>query len=136
MHGHNGRDLDVGDAEDLVGLVGRPPDRAQGRDKQVAAVPEHPVGVEQQPAPVLLGVDDQHPAGTDDQVIDVGWRAGDGQVVQDRPAVALQGSEQAGGAPLPCGAAPPGSAVGAGAKPQLPAQPSPATAATTARGVR
>jgi hypothetical protein len=33
-------------------------------------------------------------------VVDVGLGAGDGQVVQDRPAVALQGGEQAGGAPL------------------------------------
>jgi hypothetical protein len=45
MHGHDGGDGEVGDAEDLVGLVGLPQGRAQGRDEQVAAVPDHPVAV-------------------------------------------------------------------------------------------
>ena len=63
MHGHDGRDLDVSDAEDLVGLVGLPANLTQGRDKQVAAVREHPVGVEPQPAPVLLGTMTSTPPG-------------------------------------------------------------------------
>jgi hypothetical protein len=68
MHGHDGRDLEVGDAEDLVGLVGRPPDLTQGGDEQVAAVPEHPVRVQPQPPPVLLGVDDKDTTRADRQV--------------------------------------------------------------------
>ena len=40
-----GGDLDIGDAEDLGGLVGLPQGRTQGRDEQVAAVPDHPVAV-------------------------------------------------------------------------------------------
>ncbi len=39
MHGDDRGDLDLGDAEDLVGLVGLPQGLAQGRDEQVAAVP-------------------------------------------------------------------------------------------------
>ena len=58
----------VRDAEDRVGLVGRPQYLAQGRDEQVAAMPDHPVTVLPQPPPVLLGVDHHHPAGADDQV--------------------------------------------------------------------
>ena len=50
---HHG-DLDVGDAKDLVRLVGRPQHLAQGRDEQVAAMPDHPVGVQLQPPPILL----------------------------------------------------------------------------------
>ena len=33
MDGHDGGDLNVGDPEDLVGLVGLPQARAQGRDE-------------------------------------------------------------------------------------------------------
>jgi hypothetical protein len=43
--GDDGGDLDVGDAEDLVGLVGLPQGPAQGRDEQVPAVPDHPIPV-------------------------------------------------------------------------------------------
>jgi hypothetical protein len=32
VHGHDGEDLDVGDAEDLIGLVGRPPHLAECGD--------------------------------------------------------------------------------------------------------
>jgi hypothetical protein len=45
MNGDHGSDLEVGDAEDLVGLVSLPQRLAQGREQQVAAVPEHPVAV-------------------------------------------------------------------------------------------
>src|SRR4029450_8578952 len=38
MHGDDRGDLDLGDAEDLVGLVGLPPDLAQGGEERVAAV--------------------------------------------------------------------------------------------------
>jgi hypothetical protein len=43
VDGHDGGHVDVGDPQDLVGLVGRPPDLAQGGDEQVAAVPDHPI---------------------------------------------------------------------------------------------
>jgi hypothetical protein len=46
VDGDDGGNLDVGDAEDLVGLVGLPAGLAQSRDEQVAAVPEHPVAVQ------------------------------------------------------------------------------------------
>ena len=90
MDGDDGGDLDVGDAEDLVGLVGLPPGLAQRGDEQVAAVPHHPVLIKMEPSSVLLAVDGHHPGGADDQVIDVGLGVGDGQVVQDRPAAPLQ----------------------------------------------
>jgi hypothetical protein len=45
VNGDHGSDLDVGDAEDLVGLVSLPQRLVQGRDQQVAAVPDHPVAV-------------------------------------------------------------------------------------------
>src|SRR5215211_6774961 len=72
-------------------------------------------------ATILLGVDDEHPTGADHQVVEVGPAAGDGQVVQDRPAVPLQGAEQSGGASLPRRSASPGDGVGAGPEPQPPA---------------
>jgi hypothetical protein len=49
----------------------------------------------------LLGVDDEHAARADHQVVEVGQAAGDGQVVQDGPSLPLQGAEQPSGAPLP-----------------------------------
>ena len=61
VHGHDGEDLDVGDAENVIGLVGRPPQLAQGCDEEVAAVPQQPVGVQPEPPAVLLGVDHHHP---------------------------------------------------------------------------
>jgi hypothetical protein len=44
-------------------------------------MPRLPNCVELQPAPILLGIDGEHPAGTDHQMIEVGLAAGDGQVV-------------------------------------------------------
>jgi hypothetical protein len=51
---------------------------------------EPPGRVLPQPAAILLGVDYEHPAGTDGQVINVGPAARDGQVVQNRPPVPLK----------------------------------------------
>jgi hypothetical protein len=45
LHGDDGGDLEIGDAEDLVGLVSLPQRRAQGRDEQVVAVPDHLIAV-------------------------------------------------------------------------------------------
>jgi hypothetical protein len=52
-------------------------------------MPQLPNLVELQRAPILLGVDHEHPTGADHQVIDVGPAAGDGQVVHERPPVSL-----------------------------------------------
>jgi|Tabmets5t2r1_1033131.scaffolds.fasta_scaffold14341_3 hypothetical protein len=73
VDGHDRGDLDLGHAEDLISLVGLPQHPAQGGQQQVAAMPDQPDGVDPQPPPVLLGVDDQDPSGPDDQVVDVGW---------------------------------------------------------------
>ena len=59
-------------------------------------MPQPPRRVELEAASILLGIDDEHPAGADHQVVEVGPAAGDGQVVQDRPPLPLQPS-QAGG---------------------------------------
>ena len=56
-------------------------------------MPQPPRRVELQPTPILLGVNHEHPTGTDHQVINVGLAPGDGQVMQDRPAVPLQRSQ-------------------------------------------
>ncbi len=76
-------------------------DRPQCGGEGMAAMPQPPNGVELQPAAILLGVDHEHPTGADHQVIKVGGRALDGQVVQDRPPLSLEGGQQPGGAPLP-----------------------------------
>jgi hypothetical protein len=84
-------------------------------------MPQPPGWVEPKATPILLRVDHEHPTGADHQVIDVGLAAGDGQVVQDRPPVPLQRSQEAGGASLPRRPAPPGDSVGAWPEPQPPA---------------
>jgi hypothetical protein len=81
-------------------------------------MPQQPILIQAQPPSVLLAVDHHHAAGPDQQMIDVGRRAGDGQVVQDRPAVPLQAAKQAGGAPLPGRPPPPRQGVGADPEPQ------------------
>lgn len=83
----------------------------------MAAMPQFPKSVELQPAPIPLGVDHEHPTGADHQVINVGCRAGDGQVVQDRPPLSLQRSQEAAGAPLPCRPLSPSDGVRAGLEP-------------------
>jgi hypothetical protein len=49
VDGDDRGDIDIGDAEDLVGLVGLPPGRAQRRGEEVAAVPQQPARVQPQP---------------------------------------------------------------------------------------
>jgi hypothetical protein len=71
----------------------------------MAAMPQPPACVELEAAPVLFGVDHEHPTGADHKVINIGCRAWDGQVVQDGPPVPFQRSKQPGGAPLPPAAA-------------------------------
>jgi hypothetical protein len=75
-------------------------DTAQGGRERVAAMPQPPGRVEQKPAPILLGVDHEHPTGADGQVINIGRAAGDGQVMQDGPLVLLQPAKEPGSAPL------------------------------------
>jgi putative transposase len=69
--------------------------RLQRRGEGVAAMLQPPGWVELQSAPVLLGVDYEHPTGPDHQVINVGLAARDGQVMQDRPPVPLQRTQEA-----------------------------------------
>ena len=89
-----GRDHDhVGVGQDLGGLVGLERHRPHGRGERVAAMPQPPRLVELEPAAILLGVDHEHPARADHQVIEVGLAPRDGQVVQDRPPVPLQRAE-------------------------------------------
>ena len=85
----------------LGGLVGLERHRSQWGGKGMAAMPQPPACVELEAAPVLFGVDHEHPTGADHKVISIGCRAWDGQVVQDGPPVSLQRSKQPGGAPLP-----------------------------------
>jgi hypothetical protein len=99
------------EAEGLGDLGGLPPQRVQGAVQGSAAMPEPP-GRVVEVAAVAFGVDHEDPGGADDQVVDVGGRPGDGEVMEDLVAVPLQGSEQPGGAPLPLGAMPPRQGVG------------------------
>jgi hypothetical protein len=83
-------------------------------------VPHQSVGALVDAAGPLLAVDHKHTGRADQQVIHVGGRAGHGQVVQDHVAVPVEAAQQAGGAPFPLGAAPPGAGLLGGAKPQPP----------------
>jgi hypothetical protein len=98
--------------------------------KGEAAVPQPPGRVEHEAAAILLGVDHEHPTRPNHQMIEVGLATRDGQVMQDRPPVPLQRSQQAGGASLPGCPAPPGDGLRAGPEPQP--QPA-ATGASTPR---
>jgi hypothetical protein len=111
----------VGVGQDPGGLVSLEVHRAQRGGERIAAVPQPPGRVESEAAPVLLGVDHEHPTGADHQVVDVRPAAGDGQVVQDRPSVSLQRVEQPGGASLSRRPAPPRDRIWAGPEPQPPA---------------
>ena len=84
-------------------------------------MPEPPGGVVQVPS-VALGVDHKDACEAHDEVVDVGDGPGDGEVVENLVAVALQWGEQAGGAPFAVGPAPPGQGVDARAKAQPPGQ--------------
>jgi hypothetical protein len=65
----------------LAGLVGLPGHRPQGGGKRVAAMPQPPGRFELEASSILLGVDYEHPARTDHQVVKVGPATGDGQVM-------------------------------------------------------
>jgi hypothetical protein len=110
-----------GSARTLGGPVGLERHRPQDGGEEVTAMPQPPGQIQLEAAAILLGVDDEHAARADHQVVEVGPAPGDGQVVQDHPALPLQGAEQPSGAPLPCRPAPPGDGVGAGPEPQPPA---------------
>jgi hypothetical protein len=86
MEGHDGHHGHVRVGQGLGGWSASH-DAAPSVGRGIAAMPQLPNGVELQPAPTLLGVDHEHSTGADHQVIKVGCRAGDGQVVQDRPLV-------------------------------------------------
>jgi hypothetical protein len=120
----DGQDRDhhhVGVGQDQGGLVGLERHRPQHGGQWGAAMPEPPRLVELEATAILLGVDHESPARADHQVIEVGRAAGDGQVVQDRPPLPLQRSQDAGGASLPRRSPPPGDGLRAGLEPQLPA---------------
>jgi hypothetical protein len=68
--------LPPGNLGALGGLVGLPRHRPHCRGERVAAVPWPPGPVELEPAPVLLGVDHEHPTGADHQVVEVRPAAG------------------------------------------------------------
>jgi hypothetical protein len=107
--------------QNLGGSVSLERHSSQCGGKGMAAMPQPPACVELEAAPVLFGVDHEHPTGADHKVINIGCRAWDGQVVQDGPPVPLQRSKQPGGAPLPRRSPPPGDGVGARLKPKPPA---------------
>jgi hypothetical protein len=108
----------VGVGQDQGGLVGLEQDGLQARGEGVSAMPQPPGQVELEAAAILLGVDHEHPAGADRQMVDVGLAMRDGQVVQDRPPLPLQRVEEPGGAPLPRCPASPGDGIRAGLEPQ------------------
>jgi hypothetical protein len=94
MDRHHRHHHHVGVGQDLGGLVGLERHSAQCGGEGIAAMPEPPGPVELKAAPILLGVDHEHPTRPDHQMIDVGPATRDGQVVQDRPTVPLQLIEQ------------------------------------------
>jgi hypothetical protein len=63
-------------------------------------MPQPPGEVELEATSILCGVDHEHPARADHQVVEVGPAAGDGKVVPDGPPLPLQRGQQPGGAPL------------------------------------
>jgi hypothetical protein len=107
--------------QDHGGLVGLERHRSQGRGERVAAMPQPPGRVELEATAILLGVDHEHPTGPDHQMVDIGLATRDGQVVQHRPPVPLQRSQDAGRPSLPRRPAPPGDGARAGPEPQPPA---------------
>jgi hypothetical protein len=97
--------------QDLGGSVSLERHGPQGGGKGVAAMTQPPETVDLEAPSILLGVDDEHPTGADHQVVEVGPAASDGQVVQDRPPVPLQPSQEAARASLPRRSAPPGDGI-------------------------
>jgi hypothetical protein len=97
-----------------------PANGVEGAVKRVVVVLGQPVGALADPPTPPLGVDDEHAGGADHQVIDVGGRAGHGQVVEHHEAVAVETAEQVSGVPLTMGAALPSAGLLGGPKPQPP----------------
>ena len=83
--------------------LGLPADDLQGAVKPVVVVPDQPVDALVDAAGPLLGVDDEHAAWADHQMIHVGGRAGHGQVVEDHVAVARRAGPGAGRCAAPLG---------------------------------
>ena len=93
MDGHDRYHGDARVGQDHGGLVGLERHRLQGRGERVAAMPQPPGRGELHSTSILLGVDHEHPARADHQVVDVGPAVRDGQVVQDCPPLPLQLAE-------------------------------------------
>ena len=70
-----------GVGQDQGGLISLERHRLQRSGEGVAAMPQPPRRVELEAAPILLGVDHEHPTGPDHQVVEVGPAARNGQVV-------------------------------------------------------
>ena len=87
MHADQWGDRDAQQAAEGLGL---PADAGQGAVQAVVVVPDQPVGALMDLSGPLLGVDDEHPAGADDQMVEVGGRVGHGQVMEDHIAVAAE----------------------------------------------
>ena len=84
MHAQHRVDMQIGaEAEGLGDLGGLPPQCVQGAVQGPAAMPEPP-GRVVQVAAVAFGVDHEDPGGADDQVVEVGGRAGYSEVVEDK----------------------------------------------------
>ena len=63
-----GTTANVGVGQHLGGLVSLERHRAEGEGQWVAAMPQAPGWVELEAAPILLGVDHEHPTGADYEV--------------------------------------------------------------------
>jgi hypothetical protein len=105
------------DTQEAAEGLGLPADGGQGAVQAVVVVPDESVAALVDLARPVLGVDDEHPAGAEDQVVEVGGRVGHGQVMEDHVAVAAEAVQQPGGLALPCGAALPGQGLAGGAEP-------------------
>jgi hypothetical protein len=98
-----------------------PANGGQSAVQAVAVVPEESVAALVDLAGPLLGVDHEQPAWADDEVVDVGGGARNGQVVQDLATVAAEAVEQPRGLLFAVGAALPGAGLLGGAEAQPPA---------------
>jgi hypothetical protein len=94
---------------------------ARVRIQAIVVVPDQLVGALVDLPRPLLGVDHDHPAGANDQVVEVGGRVRHGQVMEDHIALAAQAAQQPGRLLFAFGAALPDPGLGGGAEPQPPA---------------
>jgi hypothetical protein len=108
------------DAEHAAEGLGLPAEGGQGSIKAVVVVPNEPVAALVDLSPPLLGVDDEHSAGTEDQVVEVGGRAGHGQVMKAHIALAAEAGQQPDGVALAFGAALPGPGLVGGVESEPP----------------